>query len=63
MQVIPTDFVNMIFFQGIQMSVLPSCPYDLHSIRIHFATYTDPADSSSRITRQKIHFMFILIFT
>jgi hypothetical protein len=32
MQVISTDFINVIFFQGIQMSVLPSCPYDIHGI-------------------------------
>jgi hypothetical protein len=32
MQVVPTDFINVIFFQCIQMSALPSCPYDSHSI-------------------------------
>jgi hypothetical protein len=32
MQVIPIDFINVIFFQGIQMSALSSCPYDIHGI-------------------------------
>jgi hypothetical protein len=32
MQVIPINFINVIFFQGIQMPALPSCPYDIHGI-------------------------------
>lgn len=32
MQVIPTDFKNVIYFQGIQLSALPSCRYDLYGI-------------------------------
>jgi hypothetical protein len=32
MLIIPTDFINLIFFQGIQMSAFPSCPYGIHGV-------------------------------